>query len=450
MQKPDPEVEKRIETLKEDVRKMLSNAAGKATLEELSTLIDTLQRLGVAYHFEYQISQALQSIYNNYVDNNNINGSDDDDLYTIALRFRLLRQQGYSLSSDVFKKYVDDNGEFKATLANDARALLCLFESSNLRKEGEDILEQLQRLSTRQLKSMLPHLNSSFAEEVNRTLELPLHKRMPRLEGRQYISIYEADAARNDLLLEIAKLDFNSLQKLHRTELCDLSRWEVLAANDLPEYMQVCYFALLDVVKEMEDNLVNEGRSYRVHYAKEAMKALVRAYFVEAIWFNTKYVPTFEEYLEISVMSSGYPMLSVQALVGLEEVATKEAFDWAISVPRILRSSALIARLVDDIHTYKVEEERGDAPSGVQCYMKDHNVSEEEACKKIKEMVDIAWKNINEEIQEPNHPPLPLLLPSLNLARMMEVLYQNGDCYTNSTGKTKKRIASVLVDPIPI
>ncbi|XP_031284207.1 delta-guaiene synthase 3-like [Pistacia vera] len=159
------------------------------------------------------------------------------------------------------------------------------------------------------------------------------------------------------------------------------------------------------------------------------MKALVRAYFVEAIWFNTKYVPTFEEYLEISVMSSGYPMLSVQALVGLEEVATKEAFDWAISVPRILRSSALIAHLVDDIHTYKVEEERRDAPSGVQCYMKDHNVSEEEACKKIKEMVDIAWKNINEEIHEPNHPPLLLLLPSLNLARMMEVLYQNGDCY---------------------
>ncbi|XP_031256311.1 valencene synthase-like [Pistacia vera] len=160
MQKSDPEVEKRIETLKEDVIKMLSNAAGKATLEELSTLIDALQRLGVAYHFEYQINQALQSIYNN-----NINGSDDDDLYTIALRFRLLRQQGYSVSSDVFKKYVDDNGEFKATLANDARALLCLFESSNLRKEGEDILEQLQRFSTRQLKLMLPHLNSSFAEE---------------------------------------------------------------------------------------------------------------------------------------------------------------------------------------------------------------------------------------------------------------------------------------------
>ncbi|KAJ0044669.1 hypothetical protein Pint_04336 [Pistacia integerrima] len=102
---------------------------------------------------------------------------------------------------------------------------------------------------------MLPHLNSSFAEEVNRTLELPLHKRMPRLEARQYISIYEADAARNDLLLEIAKLDFNSLQKLHRTELCDLSRWwkAIDFATKLSfarDRLVECYFWILGVHSE--------------------------------------------------------------------------------------------------------------------------------------------------------------------------------------------------------
>ena len=54
------------------------------------------------------------------------------------------------------------------------------------------------------------------------------------------------------------------------------------------------------------------------------MKGLVRAYFVEAKWFNTKYVPTFEEYLDVSIMSSGYPMLAVQSLIGIGEVGTKE------------------------------------------------------------------------------------------------------------------------------
>lgn len=75
---------------------------------------------------------------------------------------------------------------------------------------------------------------------------------------------------------------------------------------------------------------------------------------MEAKWFNAKYVPTFEEYMENSAISSGYPMLAVEALVGIEDVAiTKETLDWAISVPKIIRSSSLIARLDDDVHTYK-------------------------------------------------------------------------------------------------
>ncbi|KAI8001047.1 (-)-germacrene D synthase, partial [Camellia lanceoleosa] len=226
-----------------------------------------------------------------------------------------------------------------------------------------------------------------------------------------------------------------------------IERWEEAAISDLPEYMQVCFEALSEVMKEMEDKITtHEGRSYHIYYAK-GMKGLVRAYFVEANWFNTKYVPTFEEYLSISVMSSGYPMLAVQSLVGIGKIATKEAFDWVLNVPKIVESCALIARLVDDIQTHK--QERGDAPSGVQCYMREHGVSEEEACGKIREIVDIAWKDINEELQNPNRLlPLPLLLPALNLSRMMEVIYGHGDGYTNSKGRTKDIIIPVLVNPI--
>jgi hypothetical protein len=55
-------------------------------------LIDAIQRLGVAYHFETEIEEALQHIYNNRID------MEDDDLYNTALGFRLLRQHGYNVS----------------------------------------------------------------------------------------------------------------------------------------------------------------------------------------------------------------------------------------------------------------------------------------------------------------------------------------------------------------
>lgn len=52
-------------------------------------LIDSIQRLGVGYHFEKEIEKSLQNIYNIY------SSIKDNDLRTVALRFRLLRQQGF-------------------------------------------------------------------------------------------------------------------------------------------------------------------------------------------------------------------------------------------------------------------------------------------------------------------------------------------------------------------
>ncbi|KAK2984766.1 hypothetical protein RJ640_004591 [Escallonia rubra] len=519
---PNLDIEARIRLLKSKVEMELCNASNQPKEEII--LIDALQRLGVAYHFEDMIEDRLHNISSMTQVNFDIEDADSHDgLYIVALYFRLLRQQGYCLSSDVFRKFRDENGEFKAELGRDARTLLCLYEASHLRVQGEEILEEALIFSRKNLEAMLPHLSTPLAEQVKHSLEVPLHKGMPRLEARHYISVYETDVARNNTLLELAMLDFNRLQKLHQRELHDISRWwkdidfasklpfardrlvecyfwilgvnfepkysfgrnfmtkiialasviddiydvygsleelklfteaverwEVAAVGNLPKYMQVCYLALLDVVEEMENKLTDEGRSYRVHYAKEAMKALVRAYFAEANWFNKKYMPTFEEYLGVSVMSSGYPMLAVQSLVGMDEIATKQAFDWVISVPKIVKSCALIARLVDDLKTHKVEQERGDAPSGVECYMWEYGVSEEEACEKIRGMVEVAWQDINEECQKPESLPLPLLLPALNLARMMEVIYQQGDGYSNSTGRTKDIIKLLLVHPLPI
>ena len=45
--------------------------------------------------------------------------------------------------------------------------------------------------------------------------------------------------------------------------------------SDLPEYMQVCFDALLGVMKEMEDNVTREGRSYRMYYAKEGVSRIL-------------------------------------------------------------------------------------------------------------------------------------------------------------------------------
>ena len=60
-------------------------------------LIDAIKCLGVPYHFKSEIDEVLQQFYK---DHHNEDGQkDNDSLYIVALRFRLLRQQGYNISS---------------------------------------------------------------------------------------------------------------------------------------------------------------------------------------------------------------------------------------------------------------------------------------------------------------------------------------------------------------
>ena len=67
-------------------------------LEQLE-LIDILQRLGLSYHFEGEIKRILEGLFN-------INDHGDDkwktkNLYATTLKFRLLRQHGYSVSQGI-------------------------------------------------------------------------------------------------------------------------------------------------------------------------------------------------------------------------------------------------------------------------------------------------------------------------------------------------------------
>lgn len=76
------------EELKEEIRTTLM-APMDESFQKLH-LIDTIKRLGVSYHFQKEIEDALQDIYDHdYKD-------DEECLKATSLRFRLLRENGFS------------------------------------------------------------------------------------------------------------------------------------------------------------------------------------------------------------------------------------------------------------------------------------------------------------------------------------------------------------------
>lgn len=510
---------KQIKVLKEEVRSMLLDATINSV--EKMNLINLLVRLGLSYHFEDEIDEQLDGIFSAHA---NYDGY-DYDLYTVALHFRVLRQHGYKIPCDVFNKFQDNNGKFKKILESDVKGMLSLYEATHLRIHGEDILDEALEFTTAILKSWeaTEQTNSPIVRNIRQALRRPFHKGMPRLETRQFISYYQEEESRNDLLLKFAKLDYNMLQMLYQEELSHLSkwwkesefvsklsyardrivellfwmsgvyfepcyssgrimltkfiailsviddtydaygtleelklftdamqRWDISAIVQLPDYMKELYKGILNFSNEIEKEMTNEGRLYSIYYLKEAMKEMARAYYTEAKWFNERYVPPLNEYLSSALITSDYYVITIVSFIGMGEIADKNVFEWIQNRPRNVVSSETICRLMDDVTSHKHEQMRGHVASAVECYMKQYGATEEEACVEFCEMVANAWKDMNEECLKPTAVSRHLLVRSVNLARMIEVIYEYDDGYTNAEKCLKDYIRSLFVEPIPM
>ncbi|PSS16026.1 Terpene synthase [Actinidia chinensis var. chinensis] len=497
----------KLDNLKQEARKLLNS-----TRDPLK-FIDSMQRLGVAYHFEEEIKEIL----------NLVRCDEGLDLYTTALQFRLLREHGYPISSDVFSKFKDgEEGRFMEKLSEDIMGLLSLYEASYYGMHGEDDLEEAKDFSVKHLKSLIGNMDIKLAEQVQESLEFPLRWRMLRLEARSFIHLYEMDDAKSSLLLELAKLDYNLVQSVHQKEVKELTkwwmdlglkeklsfsrdrlienylwamgiiseprfsnyrkgitkfvcilstiddmydiygsldelehftdavnRWDIHAIDELPDYMKTCYLAMFNFGNEIVYNVLRDHDVNVVSHIHEAWGNLCTSYLVEARWFYSGYTPTLDEYLQNAWISVGGPggMAHAYLLLGSPITKTSLASIQASSEP--VYWSSLIARLCDDLGTFKAEISRGDVAKSVQCYMIKEDVTEEKALDHIKGLISFAWRKLNEASAR-NSFPKSIITISLNMARVAQCIYQHGDGIGTSTGVIKKRLISLIVDPIPI
>ncbi|GAY63748.1 hypothetical protein CUMW_228130 [Citrus unshiu] len=191
--------------------------------------IDVVCTHGESYKKQAEnLKGKVKTMINENILHNIYNNKDDkwknENLYATSLEFRLLRQHGYNVSQEVFSSFRDKNGGF---ICNDFKGILSLYEASYCSLEGESIMEEAWQFTSKHLKQCLNSNkdDEDLNEQARRALELPLHWRMPRLEARWFINVYEKRKEKNHALLELAKLDFNILQATYQEELKDISGW---------------------------------------------------------------------------------------------------------------------------------------------------------------------------------------------------------------------------------
>ncbi|KAJ8421836.1 hypothetical protein Cgig2_004339 [Carnegiea gigantea] len=155
------------------------------------------------------------------------------------------------------------------------------------------------------------------------------------------------------------------------------------------------------------------------------------------------------------------PILLISSLMGMDEIASVMPYQLIRQAPKSIRGCELICRLINDIQTHEEEQAKGDAPSAIECYMKEYSVSRREAIERFEKMIEDAWKDINEAAlsicktknrdgHKEHEVPKPVFEHVLNLCCLVNVLYKYSDGFTYPAKVIKDPVTALYADPLSI
>ncbi|KAG6472743.1 hypothetical protein ZIOFF_070220 [Zingiber officinale] len=398
------------------VRRMFDDQT-RGTKETL-LFIDSLQKLAIDYHFEEEIQAKMHSFYDQRL---TISNGKASSIAEVALLFRLLRQARYPVSTDVLNRFHDGRGEFMASLSKEMDGLMNLFEASNLNTGGELILYRANQFSSRHLRSYMASLEPEAAVAIEHVLETPSHMTLQRFQARKYL---DSDNFYHNLhVRELGKMDFTILQSLHQMELKEVTRWDDVSMNSLPNYMRTCFKALNSTINEIAQIVLKEHGWNPIKYLKKSWIELSNAFLMEAKWLSKKQVPTMDDYMKIATITCGVPTVLMHMYFLLGHHAKDDLCE---DLPSLISCPARILRLWDDLGSEKDEKQNGRDGSLLACMMKENSHwSLEVAKKKVMQMIDEAWEELNKESFSSSTSTFSqdFVRACLNTARMVRVMY---------------------------
>uniref|UniRef100_A0A1J3IJI0 Terpenoid synthase 25 n=1 Tax=Noccaea caerulescens TaxID=107243 RepID=A0A1J3IJI0_NOCCA len=187
-----------------------------------------------------------------------------------------------------------------------------------------------------------------------------------------------------------------------------LQRWDRGAAENLPSYMKIIFQNVFETVEEIEREMKVRGRSCRVLI--DQVKSLGRVYLALATWARTCQVPSFDEYMELGLETAAMDDYACYSFIAMEECEGKPLYEWFESKPKIIQALSALFRLGNDIATFEQEMSRGEIVNGVNCYMKQYDVTKEAAFEELKKMVSESYKIMMDEFMTSKAVPRQILV----------------------------------------
>ncbi|KAH9646272.1 Ent-kaur-16-ene synthase [Citrus sinensis] len=451
------------------------------------TMVESLESLGVDRHFRTEIKRVLDETYRFW-----LQGEEEIflDLTTCAMAFRLLRLNGYDVSSGHLK---------------DIRAVLELYRASQITiYPDESVLEKQQFWTSHFLKQELSsgsiHSNrfsQNVSSQVEDALKFPYHVNLERLAHRRNINLYNVDNmrilktsywwvvekrldklkfarqkqtycyfsvaatlfspelsdarmswAKNAVLTTIVD-DFYDLggseeELLNLIEL--LERWDVEEAkNCCSEQVEIIFSALRSTICEFGDKTLTwQGRNATSHIVETSM-------FKEAKCLRNKSVPTLDEYMENAYASFALGPIIFPAVYFVgpklsEEVVRDPEFH------NLYKLVSTCGRLLNDIQGFKRESKEGKLNSvSLQMTYSDGNMTEVEAIEKIKVVIKSTRRELLRLVLKEEGSIVPRACKDLiwKMSKVLHLFYMNTDGFSSNV-EMVKAVSEVVYEPISV
>ncbi|XP_042383044.1 ent-kaur-16-ene synthase, chloroplastic-like isoform X1 [Zingiber officinale] len=251
-------------------------------------LIDTIEKLGIAEHFRHEIKNILDKTYRSWLlEEEEIHS----DVATCAMAFRLLRLNGYDVSSDCLSWLVDEDYFSNALQGyKDVNTVLELYKASQIKifpnEQGLDKLASWSRMFLKEVLSTNRNLGHQIdLKEVDYALKFPIWSNVERLEHKSTIENFthgnshalktscERYSIKDSDLVRLALDSFRTSQRTYQEELQILDNWVQDSKLDQLEFARqkqtFCYFSAAAI-------LFSPGMSdARISYAKSSVLATV-------------------------------------------------------------------------------------------------------------------------------------------------------------------------------
>ncbi|KAK3119918.1 hypothetical protein QOZ80_9AG0677740 [Eleusine coracana subsp. coracana] len=209
-----------------------------------------------------------------------------------------------------------------------------------------------------------------------------------------------------------------------------IQSWDLEGAKQIGK----CYAYVMSHLSNTFDELMAEtGASpFGIECTKKTIKEGSNCMLQEVVWREQGQVPALQDYLKVSAKTTMYWSLASISFFGMD--ASDDVFTWTLTYPKIIESASIACRLMDDISGNECEKERSNCATAVDCYVREHGVTVQQAKKALSNLVEEQWKIINHEFLSNDRIPAPLLTCVINLVRLMETAYKHVDGYTHSEG----------------